>query len=185
MKRNNYLVYILAVCLLLCSCRKNTDEILNAYIERKCDFNGIDTCYIDLKDALRVDYDTMYVFGEYTQLQGIRLIVGIENYNNENFLLPKGFVVEDSHRKIILIKDRKIVYDNDFKYPYFDDGVIVKKNGTFDGELYTHTAIMYVSSKFLVVRKEDSQNQITKHFYILRNMLYDGSILPIDTTNQE
>lgn len=185
MKKNNYTACFLISCLLLSGCRNNTDELINKYIEHNCAFNGKDTCYIDLKDVLNVDYDTMYVFGEYTQLQGIRLIIGVQDYNDENILLPKGFVVEDSHKKIILIKNGNIVYDNDFKYPYFDDGIIITKNGTFDGELFTHNAIMYTSSKFIVLRKVEGNDYTEKYFYILRNVLNDGSILPRNIQNND
>ena len=70
----------------------------------------------------------MYIFGEYTQEEEIRSILGIE-YNSSNWLLPENFLVEDSHYKIILLKNRKIVYEEDFKqlYSIIDRGLKVKK----------------------------------------------------------
>jgi hypothetical protein len=132
-----------------------------------------------LKDVFNVDYDTMFVFGEYTQIQGIRLILGIKDYTNYESLMPEGFLVKDSYNKIILIKNRKIVYEEDTKFPYFyDDGVIVNKTGIFDGEPYEHSARMYISSKFLVTKKHDPKGHIKKYFYILENV---GEIIPSDT----
>lgn len=162
MKKNNYLLF--AVVCLFFSCSKNTDKKLSSYIENECDFTNKDTCYLDLKNVFQVDYDTMFVFREYTQLQGVKLITGIEDYSGKNTLLPKGFLVEDSYRKILLIKNRKIVYEDDIKSTYFDNGITIEKIGTFDGEPYTHTANMFVSSKFLVRKKGEK-------FYIFKNVL--------------
>jgi hypothetical protein len=126
----------------------------------------------------------MFVFEEYTQLQGVRLILGIEEYNSKNNLLPKGFLVEDSHKKIILIKNRNIVYEDDIESQYFyDDGIIVNKTGTFDGEPYVHSARMYTSPRFLVTKKDDPKGHIKKYFYILENVGEDGRIVPPDTVN--
>jgi hypothetical protein len=91
-------ITLLVICLF--SCKKSKDDQLTTYIEKKCSFDNKDTCYINLKDVFNVDYDTMFVFDEYTQLQGVRLILGLEEYDSKNNLLPNGFLVEDSHKKI-------------------------------------------------------------------------------------
>lgn len=178
MKRNSFLLLSFAIYLFSGCTSKDTDEKLSSYLKNECVFDTKNTCYLDLKKVFEVDYDTMFVFTEYTQLEGVRLILAMPDYNSNNVLLPKGFLVEDSHRKIILVKNRRIVYEDDIKSSYFDNGIEIKKVGIFDGEPYTHTANMFASSKFLVLKKSTD-------FYIFRNILNDGSILKIDTTSQQ
>lgn len=184
MKKNSCFFFPLIVISCLFSC-KSKDDRFTSYIDKNCNFDAEDTCYINLKNIFKVDYDTMFVFEEYTQLQGIRLILGINSYNSTNILMPKGMLVEDSHNKIILIKNHKIVFEKDGKYPYFyEDGVIVNKTGTFDGETYVHSARMYTSPRFLVTKKDDPKGHIKKYFYILENVGVDGRKISSDTINK-
>lgn len=184
MNKSNCIFFSLIV-LCLFSCKKSKDDLFITYIEKKCSFNNKDTCYINLKDVFNVDYDTMFVFDEYTQLQGVRLILGLEEYDNKNSLLPNGFLVEDSHKKIILIKNRNIVYEDDIQSHYFyDDGTIITKTGTFDKDSFVHYARMYISPRFLVTKKNDHKGHIKKYFYILENVGADGCIVKSDTINK-
>jgi len=169
--RSSNLLFCLAFFLLGCNNKKQSQ--FYSYIERNCEFKDNDSCYIDLKDFFRVNYDTMYVFGEYSQLEGVKLISGVQNYENSNIMMPNGFLVEDSYNKIILIKNQEIVLDEDMKVPYlYDDGIEVKRVGVFDGEPYTHYAKMFLTSKFLVVRGKNGSS----YYYVYRNVLNDGSL---------
>ena len=176
MKKNSLFIY--SVLLLLFGCNSNEQSQFYSYIESSCTFETNDTCYVDLKSFFKVDYDTMYVFGEYTQLEGIRLILGIKDYQSSNVMMSKGFLVEDSYNKIILLKDHKVVFDVDVKNPYFyNDGVEVKKIGVFDNEPYLHYGKIFTTSKFLVIRKGNKND----YYYICRNVLSDGSLMPFET----
>ena len=97
----------------LCGSCSNTDDKINKYIESHCSFNGTDLCYIDIKDVLKIDYDKMYLFGETTMANEISKVIGIP-YNNDKY-------ISDSKYRIILLKDNKIVYEDDYyqKYTYF------------------------------------------------------------------
>ena len=163
--------------LLLLGCNSNKNEFYS-YIESKCTFENSDTSYIDLRDYFKVDYDTMYVFGEYTQLEGIKLILGIQDYESTNALMTKGFLVEDSYNKIILLKHHKVVFDEDIKIPYFyDDGIEVKRMGVFDNAPYPHYAKIFTTSKFMIIRKNNDNGSC---HYIYRNVLSDGSLIPYE-----
>ncbi|MDI9312805.1 MAG: hypothetical protein QM535_21525 [Limnohabitans sp.] len=176
MKKNSIL-FVIALLLLL-GCNSNKKNEFYSYIENKCIFENSDTCYIDLKDFFKVDYDTMYVFGEYIPLEGVRLILGMQDYKSSNALMPKGFLVEDSYNKIILLKDHNVVFDEDIKNPYFyDDGIEVRKIGAFDGEPITHYAKIFTTSKFMIKKKRNG----TGYYYIYRNVLSDGSLIPYET----
>jgi len=174
--RNNSLLIGIALLLLL-GCNSSKKNEFYSYIESKCSFENSDTTYIDLKDFFRVDYDTMYVFGEYTLLEGVRLILNIPDYECSNALMTKGFLVEDSYNKIILLKDHRVVFDEDMKVPYlYSDGIEVKKQGVFDGEPYIHHAKIFTTSKFMIVKKKYGAG----HYYVYRFVLSDGSLMPYE-----
>jgi hypothetical protein len=120
-----------------------------------------------LKKALTIDYDTMYIFREYTILSAMRDILGIKNYKYKSS--PDALLVEDSHYKIILLKNHEIVYDNDFEhhYTYIENGSIVEGKGIFDGNTITDYALLYTSPIFCVEKK---LNDNGKEFYILREI---------------
>lgn len=175
--RNNSIL-IVFIFLIIFGCNSSKERRFYSFIENNCSFENSDTAYIDLKDYFKVNFDTMYVFGEYTQLEGVRLILGIKNYRSKNAMMPKGFLVEDSHNKIILLKNHKIVFDEDIKSPYFyDDGIEVKKVGIFDGEAFTNYAKIFTTSKFMVIKKKNGN----ENYYIYRNVLSDGSLVPYET----
>ncbi len=176
MRKNS--LFIGLVLLVLLGCNGSKKSKFYSYIERNCTFEKSDTSYIDLKDFFQVNYDTMYVFGEYTQLKGVRLILGIQDYESSNALMSKGFLVEDSYNKIILLKDHKVLFDEDMKMPYlYSDGIEVKKEGVFDGEPYTHHAKIFTTSKFMIIREENENGE----YYIYRNVLSNGSLMPFET----
>lgn len=79
--KNLSLFIFLLVCFFY-SC-SNTDIKLLTYIEKHCDLSNNDNCYINIKDALKVDFDTMYVFGEYTKAEEISAFLRL-NYSNTN-----------------------------------------------------------------------------------------------------
>ena len=104
-------IILLSVCLFYgCS---DTDDKLYKYIESHCDFEEADTCYIDIKDALKIDYDKMYLFVELTHADEISKILEIP-YNNNRF-------IPDSKYRIIFLKNDKIVYEDDYyqRHTYF------------------------------------------------------------------
>lgn len=83
-----------------------TPKIISKYIESNYSLGENDTCSIDLRKALNVDYDTMYLFGECTTAEEISQIINIPYQNNK--------YIYDSKYRIILIKNRTVVYEDDF-----------------------------------------------------------------------
>jgi hypothetical protein len=82
-----------------------TDKRIIRYVKSACT-NDNDTCRIDLRQVLNVDYDCMYLFGEYTQPDEISSVMGIAYSSNKS--------IADSHKRIILVKNNQIVYEGDF-----------------------------------------------------------------------
>jgi hypothetical protein len=89
-------------------------------------------CYINLKKALKTDYDTMYIFSGLFPADYISNIINLK-YTNNNW--------DDDSWKMVLVKNRKIVYENEyysrnisfFQYP----GYTYYNGGYAEYDLYT------------------------------------------------
>jgi hypothetical protein len=149
-------ILLIGILILICnSCNRSYNDF-NFFLQEK--INGKDSCIVDIKDYFNLDYDTMYVFGAFTPIEGIRTILNMPTYSNEDLMMPKGFLVQDSQNKIVLIKNHKIVFDKDVSTPYLlNDGIEIFKEGIFDGEKIKFFATMYTSSMFKISKiKNDS-----------------------------
>ncbi|MDR0970899.1 MAG: hypothetical protein LBM25_00765 [Bacteroidales bacterium] len=97
------LIFILFILITFYSC--NTNYKIKRYIESNCDFDKSDVCYINLKKALKTDYDTMYIFGGTTSAEEVSKIINLK-YTNNNW--------NDDSWKIVLVKNREIVYEDEY-----------------------------------------------------------------------
>lgn len=152
----NRILFIVWVLILvsLISCSHTPSKIEN-YINNSN--LRSDTC-IDLQEALKIDYDVMFVFDSFTPLTGVRKIIGIPDYGN--YEAPENVLVcADSEKcKLILIKKGKVVLDDEYCYNdyntkilYHDfDSVIV--NGTFDGDELKVKGYIYKEPKLKLIR---------------------------------
>lgn len=89
----------------------STGHQVHTYITRHGDFAESDTCYINMEDAIGVDYDTMYLFDFYTFAEEIAEITGIEDYEYPCPII-RLFADEDTQR-LILVKQGKCVFECD------------------------------------------------------------------------
>lgn len=87
----------------LCACSQIDRKIIK-YAQTVCSQN--DTCRIDLREVLKVDYDCMYLFGEFTQPDEISSIMGI--------IYKRNKTITDSKHRVILLKDNTVVYEDDY-----------------------------------------------------------------------
>lgn len=153
-------VLILLVVLILVSCN-HTPEKLEQYIKVHCNFENADTCYIDLSKALKIDYDTMYVFNSLTPLTGVRNIIGIKDY--EKCKNPETALIgHDSEMcRIILIKNKNVVYEDEYYYSeynaelLYDKFKIVNGKGLFDGSSIEVDGYMCANHIFKVVKTKN------------------------------
>jgi hypothetical protein len=159
---NKLLLKIIPLGFLLFYGCSNTDDKLRNYIETHCDFTKSDICYIDMKDALKIDYDKMYLFGETTMADEISTVLGIP-YSNDKY-------ISDSKYRIIFIKNGKIVYENDYyqKYTRFF-GV---NNKVIEVNFY---CVLYTNSIF-VVEKRKYEGQYPYIYYLLRSEQKNATI---------
>ena len=94
--------FIVSLCCISCT---HLNDVVQEYINLNM-VKGQSYYSIDLREVLQIDYDSMYIFGEYSNTY-IEDIIGIE-YCNKNKLIA------DSDHRIILFKNGKIVYEDDF-----------------------------------------------------------------------
>lgn len=126
----------------------HTDRKIIKYVESVCP-KGCDTCSIDLRQALKINYDTMYLFCEFTQSDEISSIMGIPYRSNKTIV--------DSEYRIILLKNNKIVYEDDIPSRFMAFERITER-------LPLHKNYFYLvhSSHYYLVRKIGSD-----YYYLL------------------
>lgn len=109
-KKNILYLYFVFV---LCSCNYTETKIVK-YIDSVC-LSETDSCVVDLRQILKIDYDSLYLFCEFTQPEEISSILNI-NYVNKK-------TITDSKWRIILLKSDKVVYEYDYntRFLRFED----------------------------------------------------------------
>lgn len=102
MNKVKFILFI--ICVGLLGACNHIDRKIIKYVQTSCPNN--DTCHIDLREVLKVDYDCMYLFGEFTQPDEISSIMGIPYESNKT--------ITDSKYRVILLKDSNVVYEDEF-----------------------------------------------------------------------
>ena len=138
---------------LFCACNQ-TDKKIFKYVQSICS-NDVDTCRIDLRQALNVDYDKMYLFGESTTDDEISSIIGQEYHKNKT--------ITDSKYRIILLKNQKIVYENDFYQHDIYFAEITEERDTIN--LPTFFYLIHNTPYYFVTKKYHTNN--TECYYVL------------------
>jgi len=133
MKKIFLIITIPLMFLILNSC-VHTPRKIERYIKRHCDMEKYDTCYIDLRKSLKVDYDTMFFFNSLIPLTGVQNILGIKDYGkNKN---PEITLIgKDSEMcKIILVKNNKVVFEDEYYYDYYNTKIFYQDFSIVNGQ---------------------------------------------------
>jgi hypothetical protein len=133
----------------------HTDKRIIKYVQSICP-NGSDTCRIDLREVLKVDYDRMYLFGEFTQSDEISSVIGVVYKRNKT--------IADSEWRIILLKNNKIVYEDDFPTRFMSFEEITEKVDT----IHKNTPYLVHYSPYYLVSRAFSEYQ--NKYYLLREI---------------
>ena len=156
MKANS--IFLLALGVFILNGCTHTPTKIENYINKHCDFSKNDTCFIDLREVL-VDYDTMYVFDEFTVETGVRDIIGITDYPAEE----NGTVGYDSEMcRIILVKNHKVVYEDEYHYCDYNTSIdfrefpVVKGQCIFDNTIGEESGYRYINHIFQVIRSAET-----------------------------
>jgi hypothetical protein len=81
---------------------------IERYIERHCDFERTDICYIDMRKVFKKRYDVMYIFGSSADVKTARDIMGINDYKKWTGG-PNRLGYDSDDQRIILVKNNKVV----------------------------------------------------------------------------
>ena len=132
----------------------HTDKKIIKYVKSVCP-SGSDTCRIDLRKVLNVDYDCMYLFCEFTQPDEISSIMGIAYSSNKT--------ITDSKYRIILLKNNQIVYEDDFYIRYMDFVRITERVDT----IRKNVNYLVHYSPYYLVSKHFSENDTNPFYYLM------------------
>ena len=163
-------LFIALMNLLLLGCR-DTDENLHDYISTKLNARSDDSCYINLIEALEINYDTMYIFGEFCNANEIRSVLRQDYVNTD--------AVKEGSRRIVLLKEGRIVHEDTYEQKHIVISGGEKLKNIDPGKISCYCRV-YASPVFLVERINDDKGHLTKYFYLLQNVKKDGTISPIE-----
>lgn len=139
-------------CMLFISCNK-TERRLMSYL-RTVNPSQQKEVTIDLRKAMDVDYDCAYLFYECTTERDIEAVLGIP-YRKKTYL-------PDSKHKLILMKDKKIVYDDNF---YYNEVGFFFYSQKYHFQTEDVSYLMWHDSIFVATLKDDGYGRL---FYQLR-----------------
>ena len=149
--------------ILLCGCTCHFPEKVERYISRHDILDDKGNGELDLRKALDIDYDTMYVFCSFTPLNGVQNIIGIKDYGDSEDPYTALIASDSGMCRIIFIKNNSVVYEDDYYYYkyrlslQFETFRKIKGNGIFDGQ--SISVYGYISTKhhFTVSRGSDDE----------------------------
>ena len=148
---------------LVCSCTNHFPEKVEWYISKHNILNDQGKGELDLREALDIDYDTMYVFYSLTPLNGIQNIIGIKTYGDAEDPYT-ALIGSDSEMCIVIfIKNNKVVYEDEYYYSHYKLQVLfetfykVNGCGVFDGNPAPVQGYMCTKHHFTVSRVSDNE----------------------------
>jgi hypothetical protein len=168
------IIVFIVTCLLFYACNKTSDTI-SRYIKSSCNFN--DTCvffnsydstnckapcdYIDLKEALETDYDTLYLISTGFE-SDISDIIGFK-YKGGDFTTES-----EDYNLLLLVKQKQIVYEGKIKKSL---DVVNFSYSTISTSSTSFCLLKHSSSIYKVKREKDG----LKYRYYLYNIVECGS----------
>ena len=152
MKKNIRLFIFAFILLSFCTCTFFKKESLNGYIEKSCDFKKKDTSLVDLTGFVHEKIDYIFIFypeiGQYEIAQAIGF-----DYNNDD-------AITDERRRIVIIGNGKILYEQEFWNNEFDF-----LGGSFEefsnGKTKRNPYSVFINTKFKIKRYK------TDNYYVL------------------
>ena len=157
-------IYVFAIGIaLVCSCTRHFPEKVERYILKHKILDGKGNGELDLREALDIDYDTIYVFYSLTPLNGIQNIIGIKTYGDAEDPYTALIGSDSEMCRVILIKNNKVVYEDEYYYSHYKLQVLfetfyeVNGCGIFDGNLAPVHGYMCTKHHFTVSRVLDEK----------------------------
>ena len=149
--------------ILLCGCTCHFPEKVERYISRHYILDDKGNGELDLRKALDIDYDTMYVFCSFTPLNGVQNIIGIKDYGDSEDPYTALIASDSGMCRIIFIKNKSVVYEDDYYYYkyrlnlQFETFHKISGYGIFDGNLAPVHGYMCTKRHFMVRKVSDDE----------------------------
>ena len=157
-------IYVFAIGIaLVCSCTRHFPEKVERYILKHNILDDKGNGELDLREALDIDYDTIYVFYSLTPLNGIQNIIGIKTYGDAEDPYTALIGSDSEMCRIIFIKNNSVVYEDDYYYYeyrlnlQFETFHKISGYGIFDGNLAPVHGYMCTKSHFMVRKVSDDE----------------------------
>ena len=157
-------IYILVIgTILLCGCTCHFPEKVERYISRHDILDDKGNGELDLRKALDIDYDTMYVFYSFTPLNGVQNIIGIKDYEDSEDPYTALIASDSGMCRIIFIKNNRVVYEDDYYYYeykldlQFEAFRKISGYGIFDGSPIAVHGYICTKHHFTVRRVSDDK----------------------------
>ncbi|EKY02100.1 hypothetical protein HMPREF9151_00845 [Hoylesella saccharolytica F0055] len=147
----------------ICSCSSHFPDKIERYVLKHNILNGKGFGEVDLREVLRVDYDTMYVFHSLLPLNGVQNIIGIKTYGDAEDPYTALIGSDSEMCRVIFIKNNKVVYEDEYYYLHYKLQVLfetfyeVSKCGIFDGTIGPVNGYMCTKHHFTVSRVSDDE----------------------------
>jgi len=145
--RKYFLIYISLLFLFSCSKYKKTEFEKGIELKYNSVCKDTNTCAINIKEVTSFAWDKMYVFKTTASLEIVNEALG---FNYPYF--------EDVAERVIFIKDKKVVYHDDY-YPTFDDDVYTSLVFTLSNE--TSFKSFSADSAIFKIEKKEIENKQT------------------------
>ena len=157
-------IYVFAIGIALVgSCTRHFPEKVERYILKHNILDDKGNGELDLREALDIDYDTIYVFYSLTPLNGIQNIIGIKTYGDAEDPYTALIGSDSEMYRIIFIKNKSVVYEDDYYYYkyrlnlQFETFHKISGYGIFDGNLAPVHGYMCTKRHFMVRKVSDDE----------------------------
>ena len=135
------IICILPACNEVCSVffMDKTSRSIYGYLNDYYPKDNLDSICIDLRQVLKKDYDSLFVFCEYTPDNLISMVL------KQNYTSPRRLkYIPDSYSRIILLKKDSIIYQDNYYHGFiYIDNITVRRDSV-DKECLIHYSPYYL-----------------------------------------
>ncbi|MFV0469559.1 MAG: hypothetical protein ACK5MK_11610 [Dysgonomonas sp.] len=139
--KKKFIVYVVLISIFLSGCQKNAMDKINDYVEDNCSYlSPGDSCIMNFEEILNFSWDSLYVFGEYTNSRFISKRIRIQY---------EGSDVPDFSKRMIFVKGNRIVHQETFSFnPSW-------KNIFVDKEFQPSNPLGFTGGNIYIVKRRD------------------------------
>lgn len=131
------------------SCSNCSEKSIAKYIERTCDFSSDTMCIIDLRQALNMDFDSIYLFNGYDAPEYVDIFI-----KGKSKKLSSSFIYGNEDELMVFVKNKEVIKNCRLSHKelHFIKLNEVNKKAIFDNDTLTIYAKMYPKYTFSVTQ---------------------------------